>query len=180
MSEEMYLDNYTNIINTDYSEVLIEAMKKKYKDMEKMSWLVMDINNLEFDDESFDCVIEKGTLDALLVDEKDPWNMSEDNSVKMEKILERVSKILKNGGVFMSITFAQPHFRKPMYAKDKFNWSIELFTIGETFHYFIYVMKKSGKLNEEDKRFNSYHNLSNLKTIPVEFKENNPLEIEVD
>lgn len=40
-----------------------------------------------------------------------------------------------------------------MYALDKYNWSIELFTIGETFHYFVYVMKKGGKLQDHDKYF---------------------------
>lgn len=90
MSEEMYADNYRNIVNTDYSPVVIEMMKKKCESMDQMSWLVMDINNIEFEPESFECVLEKGTLDALLVDEKDPWNMSEENSIKMDKILERV------------------------------------------------------------------------------------------
>ncbi|CAF0712501.1 unnamed protein product [Brachionus calyciflorus] len=181
MSEEMYLDNFTNIVNTDYSPVLIEAMKLKHKHMDKMGWLVMDINNLEFDNESFDCVIEKGTLDALLVDEKDPWNMSEENTRKMDAILEKVSKILKDGGVFLSITFAQPHFRKPMYAQGKYNWSIELFTIGETFHYFVYVMKKGGKLNENDKYFYLRNkHVSYLEASRAELEENNPLNIHMD
>jgi hypothetical protein len=61
--------------------------------------------------------------------------------------------MLKDDGVFISITFAQPHFRKPVYALDKYNWSIEQFTVGETFHYFIYVMKKGGRLNPADKFF---------------------------
>ncbi|RNA05216.1 endothelin-converting enzyme 2 [Brachionus plicatilis] len=180
MSEELYLDNFTNIVNTDYSPVLIEAMKNKYHSLEKMSWLVMDINNLEFEDNSFDCVIEKGTLDALLVDEKDPWNMSQENKFKMQIILEQVSRILKNGGVFISITFAQPHFRKPLYAHDKFNWSIQLFPIGDTFHYFIYVMKKGEELSAGDRELNSFKKLSDSKIKPVELEENNLFLIQID
>jgi hypothetical protein len=65
----------------------------------------------------------------------------------------QVSEILRDNGVFISITFAQPHFRKPIYALDKYNWSIEQFTVGETFHYFIYVMTKGQKLNESEKYF---------------------------
>ena len=64
----------------------------------------------------------------------------------------KVSNILKDDGVFISITFAQPHFRKPLYAKDEYKWSIELQTIGETFHYFIYIMKKGRVLNPDDKK----------------------------
>lgn len=180
MSEELYLDNFTNIVNTDYSPILIDAMRKKYSSLDKMSWLVMDINNLKFDEKSFDCVIEKGTLDALLVDEKDPWNMSQENLVKMENILEQISRILKNGGVFISITFAQPHFRKPLYAHDKFNWSIKQFTIGDAFHYFIYVMKKGETLSDFDKELNSRKEISDFKIRPVELEETNPLAIQVD
>lgn len=180
MSEELYLDNFVNIVNTDYSPILIEAMKHKYRSLNKMSWLVMDINNLEFENESFDCVIEKGTLDALLVDEKDPWNIGQENLIKIDKILEKVSKILKKGGIFISITFAQPHFRKQLYAHDKFNWSIKLYTVGDTFHYFIYVMKIGEKLSDIDKELNSKKNLSNFKLKPVEIEENNPLSIQVD
>lgn len=58
---------------------------------------------------------------------------------------------MKPNGVFISITFAQPHFRKPIYALDKYEWSIEQYTIGETFHYFVYVMTKGKKLSESDK-----------------------------
>ena len=70
----------------------------------------------------------------------------------------KVSKLLKDNGVFISITFAQPHFRKPLYAHDDYNWSIELHTIGETFHYFIYVMTKGQKLNPNDKKKNLNRN----------------------
>ena len=60
---------------------------------------------------------------------------------------------MKKNGKFISITFAQPHFRKLIYAKDKYDWSISQFTIGETFHYFVYVMTKGEKMSENDKKF---------------------------
>ena len=96
MSEEMYSDNYQNIVNMDYSSVIIELMRKRCESMPKMSWLVMDIYDLKFEPNSFNCVLEKGTLDALLVDEKDPWNLSEESAIKMDKILERVNNIHRN------------------------------------------------------------------------------------
>jgi endothelin-converting enzyme len=91
MSEEMYRDKYENIVNMDYSSVIIDLMQQRYQaSMPRMSWLVMDIHEMTFESNSFDCVLEKGTLDALLVDERDPWNLSEENAVKMDRILERV------------------------------------------------------------------------------------------
>lgn len=53
----------------------------------------------------------------------------------------------------MSITFAQPHFRKPIYALDKYKWSIEEFRIGDGFHYFVYAMTKGRELADADKNF---------------------------
>ena len=60
---------------------------------------------------------------------------------------------MKQNGKFISITFHQPHFRKLIYAKEKYDWSISQFTIGETFHYFVYVMTKGQKLTENDSKF---------------------------
>ena len=90
MSEEMYHDNYHSIVNTDYSEVIIDLMRKRCDKLDKMSWEVMDINDLRYKPGSFECILEKGTLDALLVGEKSPWSLSEENTIKMDRILERV------------------------------------------------------------------------------------------
>ena len=71
-----------------------------------MSWLVMDINNLEYESETFECVLEKGTIDALLVDEKSPWHMSEENETKLDNILQKViSKFNITLSFILNITF---------------------------------------------------------------------------
>lgn len=36
----------------------------------------------------------------------------------------------------------QPHFRRPIFNAPDFTWSVEWTTFGETFHYFVYVLKK--------------------------------------
>ena len=81
---------------------------------------------------------------------------------------------MKTNGKFISITFQQPHFRKLVYAKEKYNWSIEQFTIGETFHYFVYVMTKGQELNQNDKHFYCRKDLnSNENDFNFFMKENN-------
>jgi hypothetical protein len=101
MSRDMYDDGYKKMINTDYSPVIIDLMRKRNQNCDGMSWEVMDINNLEYNEASFECILEKGTLDALLVDEKDPWKLSEENEIKLDKILERVRFI-----IFLNIFFS--------------------------------------------------------------------------
>ena len=75
LSEQMFKDGYENIVSTDYSEVCIANQKKAFP---HLTWQVADLMNLkDFIDESFDVVIEKATLDALLVGEKSPWHPSD-------------------------------------------------------------------------------------------------------
>lgn len=40
-------------------------------------------------------------------------------------------RVLKPGGKYVYITFAQPHFRKPILLADELDWTFELRRIGE-------------------------------------------------
>lgn len=49
--------------------------------------------------------------------------------------------LLPSGGRFISITFAQPHFRVPLYVADKqYGWDVSISTFGTGFEYFCYTM----------------------------------------
>lgn len=90
LSEDMYRDGYKNIVNIDFSAVVIENMKRKCKDLVEMQWMVMDITNIAFTESSFEVIIEKATLDALMVEERDPWNPTEDMRNRMDSVLTQV------------------------------------------------------------------------------------------
>eukprot|EP00640_Fibrocapsa_japonica_P009572 CAMPEP_0113948818 /NCGR_PEP_ID=MMETSP1339-20121228/72183_1 /TAXON_ID=94617 /ORGANISM="Fibrocapsa japonica" /LENGTH=81 /DNA_ID=CAMNT_0000955999 /DNA_START=79 /DNA_END=320 /DNA_ORIENTATION=+ /assembly_acc=CAM_ASM_000762 len=70
----MYDDGFINITSIDYSPVVIEKMKQKSQDRPGMKWEVMDMMDLTFDEGSFDCVLDKAAMDALMCEEGDPWN----------------------------------------------------------------------------------------------------------
>ncbi|KAF9971136.1 hypothetical protein BGZ73_005981 [Actinomortierella ambigua] len=128
LSEDMYDDGYKNIVNIDYSKVVIDKMAQKCADRVGMEWIEMDIRNLKFDDDSFDIVIDKGTMDALMCDRGDVWNPHEEliKTVAME--VDEVVRVLKSGGKFLYITFGQPHFRKRHLERPC--WSIKIDTLG--------------------------------------------------
>ena len=90
LAEHMYNDGFKHIINTDFSPTVIERMNEKYRTLHEMTWELMDITNMLYDAASFDVILEKGTLDALLVHEKDPWNISTDSRDQIDKILQQV------------------------------------------------------------------------------------------
>ena len=52
-------------------------------------------------------------------------------------------------GLFISITFAQPHFRRPFFLSESLTWSVQYETIGETFHYFVYELIKGKRRPDE-------------------------------
>lgn len=86
----MYLAGYTTITNVDYSSVCMESMAQRHTDCTGMSWVCMDARRLAFPDSSFDVVMEKGMLDAMLVEERDPWNVSDASAQLLDKILKEV------------------------------------------------------------------------------------------
>ncbi|XP_064372781.1 EEF1A lysine methyltransferase 4 isoform X2 [Dromaius novaehollandiae] len=146
LSHDLYELGYTDITSIDFSPVCIEAMRARYAHCPGLRWAVMDISALQFPDASFDVVLEKGTLDVLTVEERDPWHVSPQATAA----LHQVSRILRPGGRFVSISFAQPHFRKPHYAQEAFGWSLRHAAYGDTFHYFLYVMCKGQRLASPD------------------------------
>ena len=93
LSADMYKDGYRNITNIDYSPVVIKNMKHKHKEMSKMNWIVMDLREMTLGEETFDVVMEKGTLDALLVAEKDQWDFSSEAEEFMKCVSCQVSFI---------------------------------------------------------------------------------------
>lgn len=68
-----------------------------------------------------------------------------------------MSELLTSSGVFISVTFSQPHFRRPVYVRQTYKWDVELHTIGEHFHIFVFVMTKDRTLSESDKKLEEDH-----------------------
>lgn len=66
MSEEMYDDGFTNLTNIDISQVVIDQMKVRNEERPSMQWIKMDVTEMTFENESFDIVLDKSTIDTLL------------------------------------------------------------------------------------------------------------------
>ncbi|XP_062832925.1 EEF1A lysine methyltransferase 4 [Anolis carolinensis] len=169
LSYDLFQLGYTNITSIDYSVACITSMKNRYAHCPGLHWAVMDARALTFTDKSFDVVLEKGTLDSLMVEEKDPWNVSHEATQLLDKVLMEVSRVLRPGGRFISITFAQPHFRKRHYAQAAYGWSIRHATYGDGFHYFFYVMAKGEELSPSDLALGQSLHLRPRSPSPIRF-----------
>lgn len=124
--------------------------------------VVADMLDLPFEQESFDLLIEKGTMDVLFVDSGDPWDPNPTTVENVMKMLNGIHRVLKPEGIFVSIAFGQPHFRRRFFEAPEFTWSVEYSTFGDSFHYFFYTLTK-GKRSLES---SSYQNTLPLPVAP--------------
>ncbi|NXS94877.1 EFMT4 methyltransferase, partial [Jacana jacana] len=154
LSHDLHELGYPDVTSVDFSPACIATMRARYAHCPRLRWAVMDIRALTFPDATFDVVLEKGTLDVFMVEETDPWHVSPRAAAEMHRALAEVSRVLRPGGCFISITFAQPHFRKPHLAQESFGWSLRHVPCGDgdpsAFHYFLYVMRKGQPLDPSD------------------------------
>ncbi|CAF1072793.1 unnamed protein product [Rotaria sp. Silwood1] len=156
LAEEMYNRHYCHlIINVDYSFGILDKRRSMKKTEYLIDWLALDIRTIPLHSNYFDTIIEKGTLDVFFIGhEHRLWNPSEELKEKIDLILTQISQCLRSdSGRFISISFQQPHFRRPFLAKKKYQWSIQVHSVSdgnESMEYFVYVMTKGEQMNEED------------------------------
>uniref|UniRef100_A0A0D9WG55 Methyltransferase type 11 domain-containing protein n=1 Tax=Leersia perrieri TaxID=77586 RepID=A0A0D9WG55_9ORYZ len=110
LSEDMVKDGYEEVVNIDISSVVIEQMREKHVDIPQLTCnliFIMDVRDMSFfGDETFDCVLDKGTLDAMMCGNDAPHGAS--------KMLEEVARLLRPDGVYMLITYGAPKERVPL------------------------------------------------------------------
>ncbi|WWD00496.1 hypothetical protein V866_007412 [Kwoniella sp. B9012] len=148
LGEVLYDNGWESIVNIDYSKIVIDQMKDRHSvSRPKMKWLEMDILDLGFEDESFDMVVDKGTMDAMLTTKGDPWNPDEkDIRTCTQEVTEAIRVLRKQpGSKFVYFTFGQPHFRK-RYMENRPGFKLSHREIGppEGFAYFMYILEYVG------------------------------------
>ena len=63
----------------------------------------MDVRDLQYEDNSFDLIIDKSTMDALLCGDQSFLNTA--------IMTKEVQRVLKTGGIYMIISYGQPENR---------------------------------------------------------------------
>lgn len=107
LSMDMYDCGFQNITNIDISEVAIRQMSELNKiNRPVMKFLHMDATSMSFLNEEFTVVLDKGTLDALMTDEK------QETISTITKYFNEICRVLKNGGRYVCISLLQEHILK--------------------------------------------------------------------
>ncbi|XP_054742022.1 eEF1A lysine and N-terminal methyltransferase homolog [Anastrepha obliqua] len=104
LSMDMYDSGYRNITNIDISTVAIRKMLElNERKRASMKFLQMDATQMTFDDEYFSVALDKGTLDALFVDD------TAEVHATVERYFNEIKRTMRNGGRYLCITLLQEH-----------------------------------------------------------------------
>jgi hypothetical protein len=133
---------------------------------------VGDMRNLVplFQEKSFDVVLDKAAMDALVAAEGDVWNPDPNVIQDARAMCEQISRVLTDQGRYLQLSLAQPHFRKKYLLglhpsstssqknkalnamtrhkedySDEFAWTLVYEPVQEErgcFHHYLYIMTK--------------------------------------
>lgn len=125
LSEDLYDVGYHSLVNIDISEVVIKQMSARNNAKRpEMQFMKMDLLDMKFDSESFQVVLDKGTLDAIFT--------SDDKKIaeNVEKMLGEITRVLKVGGRYICISLAQEHILNMLLEYfPNLSWFIRVHTV---------------------------------------------------
>ncbi len=104
-SSDLYDKGYHQITNLDFSELVIQEMQTKNSSRHEMKWVVGDMTALEliFSPASFDVVVDKGALDALMSID------SLDLRSKALQMFDEISAVLTSNGKYFLISLGEDY-----------------------------------------------------------------------
>ena len=152
-SENMYDDGFHNIKNIDISQSVIKLMSERSKNRPEMTYEVMDVRDIKYENNYFDLAIDKSTIDALLC--------GDDAFINVAKMIKEVQRVLKVGGYYMIISYGAPDYRI-IHLNRKFEkFKVDILKIEKDFveeegydnYHYIYLCKKLEGADEASKQF---------------------------
>ncbi|XP_076943336.1 uncharacterized protein LOC143613546 [Bidens hawaiensis] len=93
-------------------------LKRNVRARPAMRWRLMDITAMQFADKSFDIVLDKGGLDALMEPELGPTLGTQ--------YVSEVKRVLKAGGKFICLTLGESHVLGMFFPKFRYGWKINI------------------------------------------------------
>ena len=131
---------------------VIDFMKSRNKERKGLHFDVMDVCEMAYKDETFDLIIDKSTIDALLC--------GDHSFMIVAKMLKEISRVLKTGGYYIIVSYGKPENRMTHLERDHLAFDIQIYTIkrkededeSEKIHY-VYICKKLTEANENLNNF---------------------------
>ena len=121
LSEDLYDAGIQTINNIDISDVVIRQMSAKNKQKRPtMTFTKMDLLHMTYADAQFDCVLDKGTLDAIFS------NTNDETLQSVGQMFTEIERVLKIAGRYLCITLAQDHILKKLLEAFELGWLVRV------------------------------------------------------
>ena len=121
LSEALYDVGIHYIDNIDISDVVIRQMSARNKGKRpKMTYTKMDMLSMSYSDGSYDCVVDKGTLDAIFS------NNDEETLTLVDVIFDEIERVLKTSGRYICITLAQDYILDKILDRFGSHWLLRV------------------------------------------------------
>lgn len=78
-------------------------MSRNTKERENLKYIQMDAFNMSFDNAQFSVIVDKGTLDALMPDDKP------ETLLRINQYFREIQRVIKSGGRYICISLLQEH-----------------------------------------------------------------------
>lgn len=147
LSEDLYDVGFQSIDNIDISEVVIKQMSSRNKSKRPlMTYQVADILHMSSCGQAvYDCVIDKGTLDAICV------NKEQLTLEKVDRMFSEIKRVLKPNGRYLCVSLCQEHVVDQLLSNHSNGWIArghvirnvgEAVGVASTLPVFVFVMTK--------------------------------------
>eukprot|EP00658_Telonema_sp_P-2_P063756 TRINITY_DN5253_c0_g2_i2.p1 TRINITY_DN5253_c0_g2~~TRINITY_DN5253_c0_g2_i2.p1 ORF type:complete len:254 (-),score=62.85 TRINITY_DN5253_c0_g2_i2:404-1165(-) len=154
LGPDLYDAGFHDITNTDYASSVITAMSERFgQSHPELVWMEADMTDMhQFQDATFNVVIDKAGMDAIMADEGSPWSPNHEVVQAADRTCSEIRRLLAPGGVFVQVSFMQPHFRTKYLDRsadpavshtlgEPYGWDVEVQRLDAGLGYFMYTMR---------------------------------------
>ncbi|RHY84130.1 hypothetical protein DYB35_001022 [Aphanomyces astaci] len=169
---DMAQDGFTNVVAMDYAANVVDKLRTKYASTH-VQFVQADMTAMTgFEDGSFDCILDKGCLDTMLlapetqVHQANVWKtLTSDNADEFPDAtaaMRECMRLLSSGGILLLITYGSPSNRMglldwPTNDTPGFLWEIleclelspDQTSRGLAQPFFVYVLQKQAQTSLE-------------------------------
>jgi len=85
----------SKIVSIDFEPQVVQRMQEKSK---KVEYRVMDMLNMDFDDKSFDIVLDKGSYDAICCDK------TTETKAKTSQYCKEIKRLINEKGKYLLVS----------------------------------------------------------------------------